>query len=602
MGVLVVSEKDSVAAAIARYLGRGYRRFRVVGVPAYRFRRGDDEWLSMGLRGHLMDFDFGGELASWRRTEPERLFDAQPILVYRPESTRHVLALRSLAKSAELVYLALDADSEGEAIAYEAMMTIMPVNPRVRFLRVRFNAVTRDDILEAFNKPQQLDLRTVEKVFTRMMLDLTIGAAFTRLLTLSVRRAAGRANGIVSYGPCQTPVLSLVVRRALERENFVPRKYYVVSALVAVDGHRLAVRSERFEGREDAVAAAKSIRGSVGRVVEASFVEARKSPPVPLETVELEKRASKWLGIRSREALALAEELYRHGLISYPRTETNVYPQTLDLRRLVAELARSPFGWYAGRLLASRLSPTRGRSDDGAHPPIYPVRAADLPDVVRALGRHARKAWKIYELVVRHFLATLSPPAVYERQRVVVRVGGLDLVAEGRRTISEGYWEIYPYERIEDSPIPRVEAGATVRVVEVEVEERETKPPDYLSEAELLALMKRHGIGTDATMQEHIHTNVRRGYMNIVRGRCIPSPLGKALILGLNDTAPHLADPDVRSRMESMLAQISRGRADPRDVLEAVKREFRGYYKLLLDRLPSLSKSIAGSLDGGSPR
>ncbi len=600
----MVSEKDSVAAAIAKYLGRSYRRFRAFGVPVYRFRHGGDEWLSVGLRGHLMDFDFGGELASWHRTEPERLFDAQPVLVYRPESTRHVLALRSLAKSAELVYLALDADSEGEAIAYEAMMTIMTVNPRARFLRVRFNAVTRDDILEAFGRPQQLDLRTVEKVFTRMMLDLTIGAAFTRLLTLSVRRAAGRgkANGIVSYGPCQTPVLSLVVRRALERESFVPRKYYVVSALVVVDGRKLAVRSERFERREDAVAAASSVKGSTGRVVEASFVEARKSPPVPLETVELERRASRWLGIRSREALALAEELYRRGLISYPRTETNIYPQTLNLRRLVAELTRSPFGWYAERLLASRMSPTRGRSDDGAHPPIYPVRAAGQSDVAKALGRHARKAWKIYELVVRHFLATLSPPAVYEKQRVVVRVGGLDLVAEGRRTISEGYWEIYPYERIEDSPIPRVEVGATVRVVNVEVEERETKPPDYLSEAELLALMKRHGIGTDATMQEHIHTNVRRGYMSIVRGRCVPSPLGKALILGLNDTAPHLADPDVRSRMEDMLAQISRGRADPRDVLDAVKNEFRGYYRSLLGRLPALSRSIAESLDGESPR
>jgi Topoisomerase IA len=230
--VLIVAEKRSVAQAIARYLGGTYSSFKVSGVPAYRFKYGGASAVSLGLSGHILDFDFPQEMNRWGAVDPARLFDEVLVLTPRPEALKYIYALRSLARGQDLVYLALDADPEGEAIAYETALQVRAVNPTAQFKRVRFNAVTKAEITRAFKAPADLDLRVVEKVFARMASDLTIGAAFTRLLTLSVRREDSAAlpfGRFLRYCPCPTPVLGLVISRELERLSFWPEEYNVVT-------------------------------------------------------------------------------------------------------------------------------------------------------------------------------------------------------------------------------------------------------------------------------------------------------------------------------------------------------------------------------------
>ncbi|MBP1448781.1 MAG: type IA DNA topoisomerase [Thermoproteus sp.] len=594
--MLVVAEKRSVAQAVAGILGGAYKQFRVAGIPAYSFKYKGAAAVSLGLSGHIMDFDFPDPLNSWGRVAPSSLFEATPLLTPRDEALRYLFALKALGGRHDIIYLALDADPEGEAIAYEAALAVRIVNPRARFYRVRFNAVTRRDVLQAFERPGELDLKTVEKVFVRMASDLTIGAAFTRLLTLSVRAADPKAlpfGGFLSYGPCQTPVLGLVASRELERASFKPEKYYVVKAVVEAGGAKFAARSRPYKAREEAERDLKAARASRGVVAEASYSEVEVKPPVPLETVELERRASRWLNIRAKAALDIAEELYRRGYISYPRTETTIYPPSLDLREALEELRRTDFAEYAERLLRGPLKPTRGRSDDGAHPPIYPTKGASKSEVERRLGA---RAWRIYELVVRHFLATLSPPAVVERQRIAVSFGPLALSAEGRRILRRGYWEIYPWEEEEEEPLPRLRAGQEARMASAKVEERETEPPPRMTEAELLRLMRRYGIGTDATMQDHIHTNVVRGYMKLAGGRCIPTPLGMSVASALMKYAKPAIDPGVRSKMEAMLQEIAAGRAHPAEVFSQVKGEFASYYKALEDKRAEIAGEIIKAL------
>lgn len=216
---LVVAEKDSVARAIAKYLAQGSITTRkVYGIKTYWFIRDNRQWVSVGLKGHIMDVDFPEELNKWHSVEPSKLFDVEPILVIREDTISYVRALSHLGAVTSTVYLALDADSEGEAIAYEAMLIVKNVNPRAVFKRVLFSAVTRSDIIEAFNSPTNLNPGLAKRVFTRMILDLTLGAVFTRALTLSVEKADRNAlakGSFLSYGPCQTPVLNLVVQRPL---------------------------------------------------------------------------------------------------------------------------------------------------------------------------------------------------------------------------------------------------------------------------------------------------------------------------------------------------------------------------------------------------
>lgn len=590
--MLIVAEKRSVAQAIAKYLATSYSYFKISGVMAYRFKYKDRQAVSLGLSGHILDFDFPQELNKWDALEPVELFDKITVLVPRDETIKYLYALRALARDEDEVYLALDADSEGEAIAYEVVLQVRAVNPRARFKRVRFNAVTKKDILQAFERPVELDLKVVEKVFARMVSDLTIGAAFTRLLTLAVREVDNKAlpfGKFLSYGPCQTPVLGLVVSRELERLNFKPEEYYVVKGVVETEAGSFEARSRPFKAREEAEAAVRAARASLGKVIEARFEETRVKPPAPLDTVELERRASKWLNIRAKAALDTAEELYRRGYISYPRTETTIYPPTLDLRAVLEELTNTQFGQYAERLLRGPISPTRGNSDDRAHPPIYPTRGASKAEVERALGT---RAWKLYEFVVRHFLATLSPPAIVERQRIAVAFGPLVLEAEGRRIIERGYWEIYPYEEEEDRRLPRVQAGVWARMVSAKIEKKKTEPPPRMSESELLRLMKKYGIGTDATMQDHIHTNVIRGYMRIVGGRCVPTKLGMTLASSLMNHARPIIDPTVRSKMEAALQDIAVGRADVKKVLETIRGEFKTFYKGLYEKRQEIAREL----------
>ncbi len=165
------------------------------------------------------------------------------------------------------------------------------------------------------------------------------------------------------------------MQRALERENFKPTPYYVVEVTVDVDGEQLKLSTDRIDEEARAreiVEAVKSAGGAL-KVIESVGEKVRMQPPKPLDTVELERRASRFLNVRAKNALDVAEDLYRYGLISYPRTETTIYPKTLDLRRIVRDLAKVKDygGDYVRANLAGELRPTSGGSSDNAHPPQY---------------------------------------------------------------------------------------------------------------------------------------------------------------------------------------------------------------------------------------
>ena len=597
---LVVAEKDSVARAIAKYLAQGSVSTRkVYGINAYWFTKDGKQWVSIGLRGHIMNIDFPMELNRWHAIEPSRLFDVEPILVIRDENINYVRALSHLGSSARMVYLALDADSEGEAIAYEAMFVVRNVNPKAVFKRVLFSAVTKSDIINAFNSPTNLNPGLAKRVFTRMILDLTLGAVFTRALTLSVEKFDRNAlprGSFLSYGPCQTPVLNLVVQRAIERENFKPEKYYVIYITVNAAGRELTLSHDGvFKDRREAEGVLNLVKGADKvRVITANYKEEFLNPPMPLDTIELERRASRFLNIRPKAALDIAEELYRHGYISYPRTETTIYPPTLNLKQVLLGLTHGEHGDYAKALLGTPIKPTRGDSDDGAHPPIYPTKGAKSGELLRYFKNE--KYWKIYDLVVRHFLATLSPPARVERQRIIVETAGHKFEASGLKIIERGFLVIYPYEEPSEKVLPRLKVGDELRIIKAWIEERETEPPPYLSESELLRLMKKYGIGTDATMQDHIHTNVIRGYFKIRNKQCIPTPLGKAVINILSKTGNELIDPWFRSRMEKSLMEITRGSLKPDDVLLTFKDEARKIYEKFVNRQGEVARELVKAL------
>lgn len=593
---VIVAEKPAVALAFAKYLSRrGYRPLSIYGVRAYEFQLDGGLALSIGLRGHILDYDFPQKYNYWGSVDPRTLFFVKPIVVVREGAEKYVKALRKLASETGRVILALDADVEGECIAFEVIKIMSDVNPGLEFRRARFSAVTPEDIWKAYRELREPNSLLANKAAARMVVDLTIGAAFTRFLTLSVRDKLPRGR-FLSYGPCQTPVLYLVVKRALEREQYKQKRYYVVVAELRAEDIVFRASANLGEDKEKAAEIYAQVKAKEkGIVFESERTVLEVPPPVPLNTVELERRASLYLNLRPKEALDLAEKLYQHGYISYPRTETTIYPPTLDLRRLAGMFTQwEDAGWYVRKILSKGFMPTRGREDDKAHPPIHPARAASKEELVRRFGE---KGWLLYELVARHFLATLSEKAEVEKQVVKIGLDGLVLVADGRRILYPGFFYVYPYAKPQEEVLPYVVEGEEVEVLKVKLEERKTQPPPFLSESELLALMKRYGIGTDATMQDHIHTNVERRYMVIKSKRCVPTLLGKVLAVSLYETAPQLVLPEIRGRMESLLAAIARGEKEPGDVVKNILDEFLEYYDQLRAKRDLFASRLAEALE-----
>lgn len=591
---VIVAEKPTVALAFARYLGEGgYRTVYVNGVKAFSFRYKGGEYLSIGLIGHILDYDFPREYNKWNSIDPKQLFFINPIQVVREGAYKYVKALKTLAGQTSTVVLALDADVEGEGIAFEVIRIMGQANPSLEFKRAWFSAVTKSDIMQAMNHLREPNEFWAKKVFARMIIDLTIGASFTRLLTLSVQKKKSKLplGKFLSYGPCQTPVLYLVVKRELEREQYRKKKYYVLTAELEAEGQVFTASLNLGEDKEKALEIYSQLKGvDYATVTHAEALIQDVNPPVPLNTIEFESRASSFLNIRPKEALAIAEKLYQYGYISYPRTETNIYPPTINLRALASMFTSwEDVGWYVSKILSKGFSPTRGREDDKAHPPIHPTRAAVKDQLEKQMGP---KAWRIYELVARHFLATISEKAQVEKQKVTVRLGEVELFAEGRRIVYPGFYYVYYYARPEEKPLPYLVEGDRLKVKSIRIEERTTQPPPYLSESELLSLMKRYGIGTDATMQDHIHTNIERNYFKVQQKRCIPTPLGKTLVLSLLEVEPRLVLPEIRGNMESQLARIATGERDPEEVIAEMKEAFLEYYENLSSKIDSVSEKL----------
>jgi DNA topoisomerase III len=212
----------------------------------------------------------------------------------------------------------------------------------------------------------------------------------------------------------------------------------------------------------------------------------------------------------------IMEELYREGLLSYPRTETTAYNPTINLREIVKQFKQeggdTELGAFANKMLTEGLygGPRNGNKDDKAHPPIHPVKFADKAEIQAMYKSKNEKNknddsnWKIYDLICRHFLASLSRDAVGSQTLVEVTLANEVFSAKGLKIESKNYLEIY--DKWETSDIPDLKEGQILEDAELFMKEGKTTPPSYLTESDLISLMDENGIGTDATIHQHIAT------------------------------------------------------------------------------------------------
>ncbi|GFN93894.1 DNA topoisomerase [Plakobranchus ocellatus] len=311
--------------------------------------------------------------------------------------------------------------------------------------------------------------------------------------------------------------------------------------------------------------------------------------------------ASSGLGMGPQHAMQIAERLYTQGYISYPRTETNTYPENFDLRgTLQQQASHSHWGSYVTRLLQQGIHKPKKGHDAGDHPPITPMRSATE-------GELDNDNWRLYDYITRHFIGTISPPCTYLQTTIFFEIGSEKFSCSGKVLKDPGFTTVMPWLALgEDEEIPTLQRDEKLSVDEVKLAEKQTGPPDYLTESELISLMEKHGIGTDASIPVHINNICERNYVNIISGRKLqPTPLGIVLVHGYQKIDADLVLPSMRQAVEQQLQLISLGQADFHEVkqhaIDIFHRKFR-YFVDCISAMDELFEVHFSSLaDSGRP-
>ncbi|GBP35686.1 DNA topoisomerase 3-alpha [Eumeta japonica] len=326
------------------------------------------------------------------------------------------------------------------------------------------------------------------------------------------------------------------------------------------------------------------------RVCEVKTKPKSKWRPLPLDTVELEKLASRKLKINAKETMRIAEKLYTQGLISYPRTETNEFPKEMNLGQLIGLQTQDPnWGGFAQNILDSGgATPRQGNKSDKAHPPIHPTKYTN-----NLTGNEQR----IYEFIVRSFLACCSKDAQGQETSVTIDIAGEKFSATGLMITARNYLDVYPYEKWSSKEIHIYENGQTFDPTVIEMVEGSTSPPNLLTEADLIALMEKHGIGTDATHAEHIETIKNRSYVALANAvHFVPGLLGMGLVEGYDAMGLHISKPHLRAQLEADLKAISEGRKQPQAVLAEQIAKYKEVYITVTAEALKIDNALAERL------
>lgn len=590
MRVLCVAEKNSIAKEVAHVLSGGRSRPRD---STYKFVKNYDftynfptigpcDVTMTAVSGHILGTDFGPEYA-WGKCFPGRLFDAPFITAVAKDKDKrsqkiHDNIVREV-RNADRLMIWTDCDREGEYIGWEIMHVAQQKNRNITLentWRAQFSHLEPSHVVSAARNPQALDMKLVEAVDCRKEFDLRVGTSFTRFLT-NVYKSKNMVGDkeVVSYGTCQFPTLSFVVDRYLRVRRFIAEPFWYLDVVVDQKGQKVPfswARGHLFDKAFVYLLYSQLMLGnSPATISSVSTKPTQHYKPFPLTTVELQKCCSRFFRLTAKQALDAAELLYTAGFISYPRTETDRFPDTMDLPSYIAKQTQDPrWGSYAQTLTGGNAfrTPNGGKHDDKAHPPIYPVKYVNV-DTLRGDQK------KVYEFVVRRFLACCSDNAKGLQTSVELQWGSEKFSAGGVQVTQRNFLDVYPYTDWKSSAqLPEFQLNDTVNVHSAKLKEGKTSPPKYMTETELIALMDANGIGTDATIAEHIDKIILRNYISRRKsGKLeifIPTSLGITLIQAFDAILIDrisLSKPFLRRALEGFLQKISRGEIRKQDVI-----------------------------------
>ncbi|WP_088186526.1 DNA topoisomerase III [Desulfosporosinus sp. FKA] len=599
---LVLTEKPSVGREVAKILNCSQKgngcligaKFIVAWALGHLVTLADPEVYDAGYK-------------TWRAEDLPMLPSKMELVVIK-ETAKQFGAVKSLMRSPEVneLIIATDAGREGELVA---RWIIKKVGWRKPIKRLWISSLTEKAIRDGFNhlRPGKDFDALYSAAECRAEADWLVGLNVTRALTC-------KFNAQLSAGRVQTPTLSMVVDREREIKEFVPQEYW--SAIASTGTFDLRWQGQNGQTRifdfQKANGILTKVKGQVGEIVDVKKEAKKELPPLAYDLTELQRDANRKFGFSAKTTSNIMQQLYEnHKLVTYPRTDSRYISEDIvpTLSERLKSVAQGPYVNLARGILRNKLNISKRFVDNSKVSDHHAIIPTEQPAM---LNRLSSEELKIYDLIVRRFLAVLSPAFEYQQTTVKMRVNGEIFTTKGRIVLKKGWKDVYStYSGAEDEDegedqglqtLPQISPGDTLRNLSIHLEAKKTKPPSRHTEASLLFAMEHpgkmiedrqlrevmdqsHGLGTPATRAEIIEKLFNSFYMSRQGQEIMPTSKGIQLI---NLVPPELKSPELTAQWEQQLNEISKGRVNAQTFL----KEMREYATQLVGTVNGSTQSF----------
>ncbi|MCM3629267.1 DNA topoisomerase III [Paenibacillus glycanilyticus] len=581
MKSLVLAEKPSVAKEIARVLGCSSKH--------KSYMEGPDYVVTWAL-GHLVTLaepeDYDPKYRTWNLEDLPLLPDKMNLKVMR-ETSHQYKAVAQLCKRSDIgeMIIATDAGREGELVARWIMEL---VHWRKPFKRLWISSQTDKAIKDGFKalKPGQQYNNLYASAVCRAEADWLVGLNVTRALTV-------KYNAQLAAGRVQTPTLGALIDREKEINEFQSQPYWTVTA--DLGAFQAAWRQNdshdgRLWNKSDAEAVIARMQGKNAKVDKLRTTQKSEPHPQAFDLTELQREANKRLGFSAKMTSNVLQKLYeQHKLVTYPRTDSRYLSSDIvpTLKGRLESVAVGPYAPLARKLLRGQLTVTKRFVDDSKVSDHHAIIPTDEYVNLSALSNDERK---LYDLIVRRFIALFYPPYTYDETSVVLAIGEDRLYAKGKVQKDIGWKELYAGGdsrfaaddededeggRSEDRStpeqlLPELVQGQPVSVKQSRLKELRTLPPARYTEASLLSKMEKHGLGTPATRADIIEKLLSTETIDRSQNRLVPTGKGKQLIELVVD---ELRSPELTAKWERELESIAHGKGDAKQFMAGIREQ-----------------------------
>ncbi len=596
---LVLTEKPSVGREIAKVLQCNQK-----GNGCFIGTKYVVTW----ALGHLVTLadpeKYDPKYKTWNLVDLPMLPPKMELVVIR-ETAKQFGVIKNLMKLSELeeLIIATDAGREGELVA---RWIIKQAGWHKPIKRLWISSQTDRAIKEGFAnlKPGKEYERLSAAAECRAEADWLVGLNVTRALTC-------KYNAQLSAGRVQTPTLALVVAREEEIKHFVPKDYWTVN--LTVNGFTLLWQDQAngqtriFDRQRVDQILGKINNGATGTISEVKKEAKKELPPLAYDLTELQRDANRRYGFSAKTTSAIMQQLYEHHkLVTYPRTDSRYLSEDIvpTLAERLKSISVGPYSEIARQILRSKINPGKRLVDNSKVTDHHAIIPTEEPVY---LSKLSSDELKVYDLIVKRFLAVLSTLFEYEQTTIKMEAGGETFFAKGKIIKSKGWRGVYDGlgnmdddrdDQEQDQSLPEVKRGDTLKVSALKPVAAKTKPPARYTEATLLSAMEHpgktvaseelrevldntSGLGTPATRAEIIEKLFNSFYLERNGKEIYPTSKGIQLI-GL--VPPELKSAELTAKWEQQLTEISKGHAGSGSFLTTI----RGYAAQLV-------KTVIGS-------